>query len=114
MGMADAFNFFDDDNSNELDLYEFTNHLLQQQFRDKLFVSKTQIQNKFQAFLECNVFRRYRIHILILIVMVMPAFTISLLQNMQKIEEQWLDSILYICFFLNFIEIHLEWFAFGR
>ncbi len=112
--MADAFNYFDDDGSQELDLYEFTTHLLTQQFRDKLFVTKTQMQNKGQAWLECNVFRRYRIHIIILILFVMPVATISLLQNLKNIESRLFDIILLLCFLLNFVEIHLRWFAFGQ
>ena len=111
--MQDAFNYFDDDGSEELDLYEFTNHLLTQQFRDKLFVTTTQIQNKVQAWLECNIFRRYRIHIVILLLSVMPAFTVSLLQNLKGINDNIFDGILILCFIMNFVEIHLRWFAFG-
>eukprot|EP01083_Nonionella_stella_P239003 837014_1 len=111
--MADAFNYFDDDGSEELDLYEFTNHLLTQQFRDKLFVTKPQIQNKLQAWLECNVFRRYRFHIGVLLVGVMPAFTISLMQNLKGIDSTIFNSILAASFAFNWLEIHLRWFAFG-
>ncbi len=60
--MAYAFNCFDDDGSEELDLT--------QQFRDKLFVTKTQMQNNVQAWLQCNVFRSYNVHIIILIIFV--------------------------------------------
>ena len=96
--MADAFNYFDDDGSDELDLYEFTNHLLTQQFRDKLFITTTKMQNKFQAWLECNVFE-YRIDIIILITMVIPAFTISLMQSLKGIDDAIFDAVLYLCFY---------------
>jgi len=112
--MADAFHDMDDDGSMELSLNEFTNHLLTQQFRDKLFVTTTQIQNKVQAWLECNVFRRYRHDIGILLVMVMPAFTVSLMQNLKNIDIRAVDAVIIWCFCLNFVEIHIRWMAYGR
>ncbi len=72
-----------------------------------------QMQNKVQAWLECNVFRRYRMHIIILILFVIPIACISLLQNLKNINNNIFDIILLFCFLLNFIEIHIRWFAFG-
>ena len=103
----------DNNNDDGIDLKTFVKYLLRQTFRNKLLNNSVPFQSRFQAFLECNIFRRSQYNTIIFIIIVVPCFVISILKGLKNINNNEINSVLLLFFIINFIEINLKWFSFG-
>eukprot|EP01084_Bolivina_argentea_P246427 412414_1 len=113
----DGINFNPDDDDaygvEGIDLQTFVNYLLTQTFRSKLLANCVPFQSRLQAFLECNIFRRSEYNTLIFVILIVPAFVISILKGISGINNDTIDGVLLLFFIGSFIEINLRWFTFG-
>ena len=103
-----------DRDDNQISLFEFTSTLTN---RSAFSVAINGIKcesSRFQAFLECNWFRRRKNRYYLLIYVLVPSVCIALLRGLSGLGTEWLNAMVHVFFALHFLDINMRVYAFGR
>ena len=95
-----------------IDLCEFVNAMLDENMFKQL-ISGIVSTSRWQAFIECNIFRNENAPMISFLIGVLPGLFVSFLYNLSDISTRVLDGVLYCILIFNVFEIILKMIAFG-
>eukprot|EP01083_Nonionella_stella_P100346 282904_1 len=119
----ELFDIVKADGDDVIDINAFVSSLCSQKLQSRMFYQGERQQSKFQAWMECNVYRRHNNRPITFMILVFPVFGCALIRGLHggglvNVNDHTVDkrysSIVMALFVLNAVDIVLRYLSFGH